>query len=575
MKQSFKRLLIFSSLFIPLIFISCGSDESEQKAETANMETADENQLWTCGMHPEVILDEPGQCPKCGMNLVPVKNSQGSQANTATTSGERKILYWQAPMNPTEIYDKPGKSNMGMDLVPVYEGETSSGSSVSIDPTTVQNMGVRFAPVERTDFSRIIRTVGKVDYNEEKIYAVSTKVSGWIEKLYVDYTGKEVRKNQPLLEIYSPELVTTQQEYLLALKNKELISDTKYASIKEGAESLLNSTRQRLLYWDIPESEIKKLEKRGTVKKTLTLESPASGVVIHKNAVEGLHVKEGSSLYQIADLSKIWVYVSIYDNEVPWIKIGQKAEMELSYLPGKKLEGQVSYIYPYLSDKARDIKVRLEFPNPGLELKPGMYTNVTIETSPIPDAIVVPTEAVIRSGQRNVVFISREEGRFEPREVIVGEESASRQIRILSGLLGNEKVVVSAQFLLDSESRLQEAIQKMLAEKSNSKKDKPEMEDDETMDDHSSMETEKNPDMEEHDHSNMDETDEHKMNNDEGAEMKYGGDMDMGQGKNATKKSEKEGHENSGMKCGDGMDMEETKKSDKEKDKEEHDNSDH
>ena len=540
MKFSFKRLLIFSSLLIPLIVISCGSDGAGQKTGNENIDSTNENQLWTCGMHPEVILNEPGQCPKCGMNLVPVKNQTngGGADHDLSNGGERKILYWQAPMNPTEIYDKPGKSNMGMDLVPVYEGDVSSGSSVTIDPVTVQNMGVRVAPVERIDFSRIIRTVGKVDYNEEKIYAVSTKVSGWIEKLYVDYTGKEVRKDQPLLEIYSPELVTTQQEYLLALKNKELISDTKYASIREGAESLLNSTRQRLLYWDIPESEIKKLEERGTVKKTLTLQSPASGVVIHKNAVQGLHVKEGTTLYQIADLSNIWVLVSIYDNEAPWIKVGQKAEMELSYRPGEKLEGRVTYIYPYLSDKARDLKVRLEFPNPGLELKPGMYTNVQIETTPIQDAIVVPTEAVIRSGRRNVVFISREDGRFEPREVIVGEESASRQIRIISGLLGNEKVVVSAQFLMDSESRLQEAIQKMLAEKSNSKKSKTDMDIKEPMgDDHSSMKVENEQGMEEPDHSEMEKGDAHKKDMNNGTEMKCGSGMDMDEGKKAVKKS--------------------------------------
>ena len=527
--------IIFSSLLIPFVITSCGSDGDGQKTE--NIENANENQLWTCGMHPEVILDEPGQCPKCGMNLVAVKNMQGSETGTSTSSGERKIIYWQAPMNPTEIYDNPGKSNMGMDLVPVYEGDLSSGSSIRIDPVTVQNMGVRIAPVERTDFSRVIRTIGKVDYNEEKIYVVSSKVSGWIEKLYVGYTGKLVRENQPLLEIYSPELVTTQQEYLLALKNRELVSNSKYASIRDGAESLLNSTRQRLLYWDIPEAEINKLEKRGTVKKTLILESPASGVVIHKNAVEGLHVKAGTSLYKIADISTIWVYVSIYDNEAPWIKVGQKAVMELSYLPGKKLEGRVSYIYPYLSDKARNLKLRLEFANPGLELKPGMYANVNIETSPILDAIVVPTEAVIRSGRRNIVFISLGKGRFEPREVILGEESASRQVRIISGLLGHEKVVISAQFLMDSESRLQEAIQKMLAEKANSKKNKPTMKTNEPV---------------EHDHSHMDEDEGHKMNMDDGTEMKCGGDMDMGEGKKAVKKTDQGNKKDKEMKCGEG-----------------------
>jgi Cu(I)/Ag(I) efflux system membrane fusion protein/cobalt-zinc-cadmium efflux system membrane fusion protein len=312
--------------------------------------------------------------------------------------------------------------------------------------------------------------VGKIDYNEKNIFIVSSKISGWIEKLFVDYTGKKVRKGQPLLEIYSPDLVTTQQEYLLALKNKKLVDESQFASIREGANSLLNSTHQRLRYWDIPESEINRLKESGQVRKSLTLESPANGIVVHKNAIDGLHIIEGMSLYQIADLSTIWVYVSIYDNEVPWVRVGQKATMELSYTPDKILEGKVVYIYPYLDEKARDVKVRLEFNNPGLELKPGMYANVWIKTPAIKDAIVVPSEAVIRSGHRNIVFVTRGEGRFEPREVRIGEESDDGKIRIISGLSENDQVVISAQFLLDSESRLQEAIQKMLQEKAGSGK---------------------------------------------------------------------------------------------------------
>jgi Cu(I)/Ag(I) efflux system membrane fusion protein/cobalt-zinc-cadmium efflux system membrane fusion protein len=459
--------LIFLVLTMSSVWLnSCDSGQNQKETSTEN------GQLWTCGMHPEVILDEPGQCPKCGMNLVPLKKpataakQKGADIQEANAKqGERKILYWQAPMDPGEIYDKPGKSKMGMDLVPVYADQVSSGSTVRIDPATVQNMGVRTAPVKKIDFSRSIRSVGDVNYNEEKISVVSSKITGWIEKLYVDYTGKKVRKGQPLLEIYSPDLVTTQQEYLLALKNKELVGASQFASIREGANSLLNSTHQRLRYWDIPESEITRLKESGEVRKSLILESPGDGVVIHKNAVEGLHIMEGMSLYRIADLSTIWVEVSIYDDEVPWIAVGQKARVELSYLPGKVLEGKVVYIYPYLDEKARDVKVRLEFRNPGLDLKPGMYANVWIKTPPIKDALVVPTEAVIRSGHRNIVFVAQGGGRFEPREVRLGEESDDGRIRILTGLAEKEQVVVSAQFMLDSESRLQEAIQKMLQEK--------------------------------------------------------------------------------------------------------------
>lgn len=465
MKSIIKIMILMMSLGLTVFLVSCGSANSDSKHEhTKNAEG-----LYTCGMHPEVILEGPGQCPICGMNLTPLKQNSVSAASSQKPDSERKILYWQAPMNPEEIYDEPGKSNMGMDLVPVYDDQTSSGSEVSISPSTVQNMGVRTATVKRQTFSRNIRALGKVDYNEENIYEVSSKISGWIEKLHVDYTGKPVRKGQALLELYSPDLVTTQQEYLLALKNKELISNSSFASIRDGAESLLAATRQRLTYWDIPEKEIQRLEDEGVVSKTITFESPADGVVIHKNAVEGKHIMAGSSLYRIADLSSVWVFASLYDNEVPWVEVGQTVEMELSYAPGTVLKGKVAYIYPYLNEKARDVKVRLVFPNPGLILKPGMYTNVNISTQSIPNAIVIPSEAVIRSGERILTFIAKGEGRFEPRTIRVGQEGDSGEVLVLAGLSEGEQIVTSAQFLLDSESRLQEAIQKMLMEKASAK----------------------------------------------------------------------------------------------------------
>ena len=464
-------LLLVVGIGLTLFLVSC-SGENKDRVKT---ESTAETQLWTCGMHPEVLLDEPGQCPKCGMNLVPVKQRSSGSKSSPSDEGkpksnkDRKVLYWQAPMNPSDIYNHPGKSKMGMDLVPVYEDQASlgKGGSITIDPVTVQNMGVRYATVQRMDFSRTIRTVGKIDYNEETLYTVSPKISGWIEKLYADYTGKMVRKGSPLLEIYSPELVTTQEEYLLALNNKAAVSQSGFASIKDGAESLLKSTRQRLAYWDIPASEIERLEKTGEVKKTVRLESPANGVIVHKNAVEGTFVKQGTNLYQIADLSTVWVYASMYDYELPWISVGQKVEMELSYLPGKTFQGKIAYIYPYLNQKARDVQMRLQFSNPRLELKPGMYANVHLQGRVLRDALVVPTEAVLRSGERNMVFVVREEGKFEPRQVKIAEEGGpgNRYYRVLAGVLEGEKVVTSAQFLLDSESRLQEAIQKMLEEK--------------------------------------------------------------------------------------------------------------
>lgn len=379
---------------------------------------------------------------------------------------QRQVLYWQAPMDPTEIYDSPGKSKMGMDLIPVYEdkNQNESSSTVSIDPITVQNMGVRIGEAQRMNFTRTIRTVGEVQYDEEALYLVNTKISGWIENLEVHFVGDQVQQGDPLLEIYSPELVTTQQEYILALRNFELVSKTAVASIKEDAQELLASTRKRLEYWDIPESEIERLAQTGEVKKTVTLTAPSTGIVIERNAMEGAYVDAGEDLFSIADLRTVWVHASFYDNEVPWITDRQRVEMQLSYLPGKTYTGIVSYIYPYLRERARDVHVRLIFSNPNLDLKPGMYANVQLEGRVIPDAVVVPSEAVIRSGARAIVFLVQGEGRFEPREIITGEEGGlnNNYIRVLQGLQGGEEIVISAQFMLDSESRLQETIQKML-----------------------------------------------------------------------------------------------------------------
>ena len=433
-------------------------------------------QLWTCGMHPEVILDHPGNCPKCGMKLVPLRKSATTEETATQTSApsgkpakkaKGKILYWRAPMDPTEIYDHPGKSKMGMDLIPVYEGEETlgAGGTITIDPVVVQNIGVRYTEVRRTDFSRVVRTVGMITYDERRVRTVSARISGWVEKLHADFTGQTVRKGAPLLEIYSPDLVTTQQEYLLALRTVRQVAESPFNSIREGASSLLASARKRLLYWNVPESEIERLERTGQVRRTVRLNAPMSGIVLRKFVEEGQHVREGMTLFELADLSRIWVVASIYDDELPWLRTGQKAQVSLPYLPGQSFTGKVDYVYPYLEETSRVVKVRVVLPNPDIELKPGMYADVELHGPVIRDALVVPVEAVIRTGKRNLVFVARGKGKFEPREVKLGEEDGQGRVRVLAGLLEGEKVVTSAQFLLDSESRLQEAIQKMLKER--------------------------------------------------------------------------------------------------------------
>ncbi|MFH5886006.1 efflux RND transporter periplasmic adaptor subunit [Halalkalibaculum sp. DA3122] len=396
---------------------------------------------------------------------------QKDKKSEASQKGDREILYWQAPMNPSEIYDKPGKSKMGMDLVPVYADEANSSEGmVKINPVVVQNMNVRTATVQQKDLSTTVNAVGKVEYDEQKLYNVNPKVSGWVEQLYVDYTGKMVQRGQPLFSIYSPELVTTQREYLLALKTRDKVGSSSFEQIRAGGNSLLEATRKRLEYWDIPDSEIKELEQSGEVKKAVTLKSPATGVVLHKNAVEGEFIKSGTPAYKIADLSTVWVQTSVYDYEVPWIEEGQPAQMELSYQPGKTYRGTVAYVYPSLDQKTRTVQVRLEFPNPDLELKPGMFANVRIQTRPKHNVTVIPNEAIIRTGERNIVFVAKGEGAFEPREVTLGMEGGQRnnEIEILEGVKPGEEIVTSAQFLFDSESRLQEAIQKMLQQKTSS-----------------------------------------------------------------------------------------------------------
>ncbi len=452
-------VLIIAALGIGLIGgLWIGKKSPGEENEAANQQ-ASAKQLYSCGMHPQIIQEGPGNCPICGMKLTPVKGT--SVSAEAKPTGERKIKYWKSSMDPTYVSDKPGKDQMGMDLVPVYEDQVQQGA-ISIDPSTVQNMGVRTAMVEEKELSRTIRTVGTIDYNEELLYSVNTKISGWIEKLYVENTGDPVIKGQPLLEIYAPELVSTQQEYLTALKNFQQLKDSPYPETRNGAEELLLSTKQRLLYWDISEEQIDNLEKSGEVKKTMTLYSPATGIVTEKNVTAGASVDMGSELYKIADLSTVWIQAQIYEYELPYIKMGQTARIELSYFPGEMFEGKISYIYPYINEMTRDIKVRIELPNPDLAFKPQMYANVTIASDLPGKRLVIPEEAVIHTGKRDIVFVDAGGGKYSPREVITGVSGEGNVVEIKQGLMPDEMVVVSAQFMLDSESKTQEAIQKML-----------------------------------------------------------------------------------------------------------------
>lgn len=376
----------------------------------------------------------------------------------------KKIKYWVAPMDPTYIRDEPGKSPMGMDLVPKYEeeGEPEATSTIRVDPVTVQNMGVRLAPVRKKQLTKTIRAFGKLIYDERRLYAVNTKFDGWIEKLHVSYMGQQVAKGQPLFDIYSPDLVTAQEEYLLALRQADRLGKSTYGDIRENGQRLLTAAETRLRYWGVTDRQINRLKMNGTTEKAVTVYSPATGVVMAKNAYEGHFVKAGQHQFEIADLSRIWVDAEVYEYELPWIHEGMQAVMDLSYIPGKQFQGKVLFVYPYLSDTTRTARLRLEFANPDGTLKPEMYANVHLQSTMAEPGLVIPQEAVIDSGVRKMAFVAKGEGRFEPREVKLGIEADAGDYQVLEGLTEGEQIVVSAQFMFDSESRLREAIQKMI-----------------------------------------------------------------------------------------------------------------
>ncbi len=406
-------------------------------------------------MNPQMTSPTPKKSSD-GMDFVPVYDESSGN------SGERKIAYYKDPMHPWFTSDKPGKApDCGMDMVPVYEGESDT-KGIKIDPVTVQNIGVKTEIVQRRKLTKVIRTVGKIDLDETKVYSINTKIMGWVEKLFVDYTGKFVRKGEPLLELYSPELVSTQEEYMQAIRYRTQLQQSSIEEARKGADALVESAKRRLLYWDITEQEIAELERRGTPKKTMTLYSPVNGIVMDKMVFKGKAVMAGMDLYKIADLSTVWIIADIYQFELPWVNVGQQADVELSYLPGKAFKGRVTYIYPMLSMETKTAKVRIEVQNTAtLDFKPEMYATVKLVSPVAVDAIAVPDQAIIRSGERNIAVIALGGGYFDPREVKLGV-MADGYVQVLEGIKEGEKIVTSSQFLIDSESNLKAAVGLML-----------------------------------------------------------------------------------------------------------------
>lgn len=363
-------------------------------------ETGDgKTQYYTCSMHPYVLVPKPGLCPVCHMTLEPVDTS-------------------------------------------------SLDDKVSIDPVIVQNIGVRIEPVATGPLTKSIRTVGTVDYAEPLVKDVSLKTGGFIEKLYVNQTGQFVKAGEPLFDLYSPDLYAAQEELLVA--------------VRSGNAGMIESARTKLSYLDVSDEQIKSIEQSGKPTKTLTIRSPHTGAVIEKKAVEGMRIDAGMQAYRIADLSRVWVMATVYEYQLPYLQEGQSAVISLPYVPGQTFEGKVVYIYPYLNETLREVKVRLEFDNPKGFLKPGMFANVELNSTLAEDRVLAPRSAIIDTGKRQVAFVSLGNGRFEPRDVLVGAETESGVVEILEGLKPGEMIVTSGQFLIDSEASIQAARTRML-----------------------------------------------------------------------------------------------------------------
>ncbi|MBU1262652.1 efflux RND transporter periplasmic adaptor subunit [bacterium] len=400
-------LLIVSGVFI------ITRHQAEDKAPSHKEHTVKEQQIYYCPMHPNYTSSKPGECPICGMDLVLKKKE------------EKKV-------EKGEVYLTPEKQQL---------------------------IGVKTDTVRYNDLVKKVRAKGIVSYDERKIFIVNTKFEGWIEELFVNYTGKFVKEGDPLFTVYSPELVSAQEEYLLALRSRNISEGSEFAEIKESQDMLISSARKRLKLWDISDEQIKKLEETGQIKKRLTIYSPYSGFVVEKMAIKGARIMPGDMLYKIANTSSVWIIADVYEQDIPFVKLGQMASISLLSMPQKALSGKISYIYPYLEEEIRTVKVRIEVPNNDFILKPNMYANIEVNVG-LGRRLSVLESAVIDTGERQIAILSKGDGYFKPVEVKVGVK-VEDYYEVLSGLTEGDKVVVKANFLIDSESKMKEALSGM------------------------------------------------------------------------------------------------------------------
>jgi multidrug efflux pump subunit AcrA (membrane-fusion protein) len=455
-------LLLIGLLGLGILAVGCGRTTGRGTSASA------QRAQYHCPMHPTYVSDRPGDCPICGMKLVPIKpagaagKAAEAPATTTGAAGPRRVLFYRNPMDPSVTSPVPMKDPMGMDYVPVYSDEVPAASgveghaSVEVSPDELRLAGLRTTVARKGTLARTIRTVGDVKADETRVSQVHTKISGWVEKLFVNSSGQAVRQGQPLLSIYSPELLATQQEFLRARETADRFAASDVPDVRRGGADLLESARRRLMLFDVPRSFIETLEKTGQPQRTVTLEAPASGFVTSKDVFAGAQIEPGMTLFTVTDLSRVWVEGEVYEYEAPLVRLGQKARVTLAYDPSRTYTGRISYVYPYLNTDSRTLRVRFEFDNPDLALKPGMYANVELEAQAV-EGILIPDAAILDTGPRQIVYVKTGEGRYEPRQVTVGVRSDG-QSQILSGVKAGEAVVDRANFLLDSESRLRAAI---------------------------------------------------------------------------------------------------------------------
>ena len=370
----------------------------------------------------------------------------GSIVNAPVIAQEKNVLYWVAPMDPNYRRDKPGKSPMGMELVPVYAGDGGDDRFVSIKPEVVQNLGLRTAQAETTRLWRGIDTVGYVDYDESKVSHIHLRTEGWIENLAVKSEGERVRQGDRLFDLYSPELVNAQKEFVTALSSAN--------------KSLIRASRSRLAALGVSKDQIANIEKTRATKQHISVYAPQDGVVSTLMVREGMFVKPDKNVMSLGDLSAVWLLAEVFERQAQWVSVGQSAEVKLSYVPGKVWQGKVEYIYPSLDAKTRTLKVRMRFDNPDEGLKPNMYANVRIFGGAKDNIVVIPLEGLIRTGRDERVIIDRGEGRFEAREVTAGIESGE-YVEIIHGVEEGDAIVVSGQFLIDSEASMRASINRI------------------------------------------------------------------------------------------------------------------